>query len=356
MDFAKEKVKLSIELVIIVFYLLFFPLGQIARIEFPLVDIVALSSLVLVVSKGLPVWKDSALLPFFLASLFSIIISWRFFPALAYWMRLVSYAGMYILVKRATSKEKRLHNWLFNGLIAISFLLSIFGLLQYFFIPDMRFLYYLGWDDHYYRLVSTFFDPGYTGLILSFGLVLTLVKYFQNNNKALLFLVLIFLVSIALTYSRASYLAVLVGISYLGISSKKIQYVIQLTLLFLLIILFIPKSLPSEGVNLARSYSLISRIETYKSALVSWLANPVFGIGYVRSDASILSLLGSYGVLGLILLVSGVLKFVRSIKMDTIYSQALFVCLIVVLVHSLFNNSLIYTFVLGYLAILGGIL
>ncbi|SRR5260221_1906352 len=52
------------------------------------------------------------------------------------------------------------------GLFTFGTYILYFGILQYLFVPDTRMLFFLGWDDHYYRLISTLFDPGFTGIIL----------------------------------------------------------------------------------------------------------------------------------------------------------------------------------------------
>src|SRR3989344_1944707 len=61
--------------------------------------------------------------------------------------------------------------------------LAILGLLQLIFFPDLSFLSILGWDPHYFRIVSTFLDPNFTGaffvltLVLFAGLILGYFLY-----------------------------------------------------------------------------------------------------------------------------------------------------------------------------------
>ena len=77
----------------------------------------------------------------------------------------------------------------------------IFGLIQYFIWPDFTVFSSLNWDPHLYRLVSTFFDPTFTGLIYSFFLIFL---YFQKPSRARILLMAITYLGLALTYSRSS--------------------------------------------------------------------------------------------------------------------------------------------------------
>ncbi|MBT4681133.1 MAG: hypothetical protein HOB74_03620, partial [Candidatus Pacebacteria bacterium] len=60
-----------------------------------------------------------------------------------------------------TAKSYRYYWFLVGLFIAVS------GLVQYLLLPDTRFLWYSGWDDHYFRLIGTQFDPNFTGIILT---------------------------------------------------------------------------------------------------------------------------------------------------------------------------------------------
>src|SRR3989344_442832 len=86
--------------------------------------------------------------------------------SLWYSLRLLLYLVWAMLIKRNQSFPA---GWLRFGLVAGSIWMGVVGLFQYWLIPDMRFLAILGWDDHYFRLVSTQFDPNFTGLLLVLG-------------------------------------------------------------------------------------------------------------------------------------------------------------------------------------------
>src|SRR5688572_7671325 len=70
-----------------------------------------------------------------------------------YLFRFITSFGIYFALK-FHFKEKYLN------LIGFSLILFLaLGLLQYIFLPDLRFLKNIGFDDHLYRLTSTFLDP-----------------------------------------------------------------------------------------------------------------------------------------------------------------------------------------------------
>ena len=78
--------------------------------------------------------------------------------SLLYLMRLIFYfvfpLYLYFFIKKNPGYKETLK----KGLTASIFLVAAFSIAQYFFYPDLRNLYYLGWDPHLNRLFSVFFD------------------------------------------------------------------------------------------------------------------------------------------------------------------------------------------------------
>ena len=96
-----------------------------------------------------------------------------------------------------------------------------------------------GWDDHLYRLIGTFLDPGFTAIILVFGFLTSLAYYLKPaapkggfKNKYFLLISIFLFVSILFTYSRAGYIALIVG---MGIYYRKQLWLIVLSFVFLAI-------------------------------------------------------------------------------------------------------------------------
>lgn len=232
--------------------------------------------------------------------------------------------------------------------IGIFFLLC---LLQYLVFPDMRYLKNLGFDDHYFRLIGSFYDPNFTGAVLA-GIAL----YFVAKSKLLLSLPFVGL--LALTFSRASYLVFFVGLIYLLLTHKKTKLLLLLVLLGVTIYL-IPK--PSgEGVNLLRTFSVYSRLGSWQQGVTLFIQKPLIGWGYntlrgidgtrFQTDNSFIYLLATTGIIGLLSFIHLLLKLNESTKNGSIK-----ILIISLLIHSLFNNSLFYIWVLALFWIALGI-
>ena len=212
-----------------------------------------------------------------------------------------------------------------------------FGFLQYIALPDVRFLKYIGFDDHYYRLVGTFLDPNFSGLVLAILTLLSLSLFKQKN--ILLFLPP--LIGLALTFSRASYLSLAAGLIYLGVIKKQFKLLISLLLLGLILYLA-PKPF-GEGVNLFRTFSITSRYANQIEAIKLFAANPIFGIGSFTSriDNSFLYVLSTTGLVGFS-------AFLYLIKVSWKVTQNIAAksAIIAILTHSLFNNSFFYSWII----------
>ena len=97
-------------------------------------------------------------------------------PDLAPWLYLIRLTVyiLFLISLRLTFQKKPMA---LRMLVTTLGLLYVwFGLIQYAFLPDTRFLFNLGWDDHYYRLMSTLLDPNFAGMIfvLTFAYIYSL--------------------------------------------------------------------------------------------------------------------------------------------------------------------------------------
>ena len=156
-------------------------------------------------------------------------------------------------------------------------LIAWFGMFQYIFLPDTRFLAIFGWDDHLGRLISTPFDPGFTGFLLVVTLLTTWRVKLPQLWKWILSILL--LIAIGLTYSRASYLSLGVGVVvYWWSSFGKSQALPRLSLnaMLLAIIgvvfissLFFVRPYLGEGTLLTRTSTITARIKNSTDELNS---------------------------------------------------------------------------------------
>lgn len=225
-------------------------------------------------------------------------------------------------------------------LISIGIFLLL-GLVQYLGFPDMRFLKPLGFDDHYFRLIGSLYDPNFTGAILA-GLSL----YFVGKNKIFTSIPLIGL--LALTFSRASYLAFGIGLIILFLTRKKIKLILLVALLGVIVYL-IPKPF-GEGVNLFRTFSIFSRVESWQSGLNLFIDKPILGWGYntlrnaeggrFQVDNSFIFLLATTGIAGFFAFINLLIKIFRQAK-----DKEMLLIITTILIHSLFNNSLFFIWI-----------
>lgn len=220
---------------------------------------------------------------------------------------------------------------------------TLLCLLQYFIFPDMRYLKNLGFDDHYFRLIGSFYDPNFTGAVLA-GIAL----FFIGKDRIYYSLLLIGL--LATTTSRASYLVFVFCLIYYLFSNKKIK--IFLLLLFLGVIIYlIPKPF-GEGVNLLRTFSIISRIDSWQQGINLFLEKPFFGWGYntlrgidgsrFQIDNSFIYLLATTGIVGLFSFLNLLRVLFKNLK-DT----GVRLLIISLLIHSFFNNTLFFIWILS---------
>ncbi|HQM15793.1 MAG TPA: hypothetical protein PLM16_01140 [Candidatus Woesebacteria bacterium] len=144
------------------------------------------------------------------------------------------------------------------------------GIFQYLFIPDLRFLGEGGWDVHYYRMAGNMLDPNFYGMILTLGF---LFLFFASKKcQSRLWIGLLYAFCLALTYSRSSYLVFVGVLTYLLYQTHQLSWQsakkpLLFTLVsFCLILLVLPRP-GGLGVQLSRTETIVSRIETNQSVL-----------------------------------------------------------------------------------------
>jgi len=381
--------------ILLFIYLVLFPFGQLVRlplklggipeVNFYLTDIIVglLGGIGVIRAIGavrekkykLPVLAKPMII-FLGVTALSLVVNIPFFQegeilvGGLYWLRLAAYFGFYLLIY--------LSDWsnLSDLLLVCGGAVAFFGLGQYFLWPDLNAFKYVGWDPHYYRLAGTFLDPNFTGIILVLSLIL-LLDLFKKKKVTFYFLLFTFYFSLALTYSRASWLAFLGGMGSwfcLKWGKKGIRAIIFIIFITVITIIILPRGKGGEGVKLERTSSVFSRIGSWRQALIIAKDHPILGVGfntyrYVQkkygflgedwqtshagggADNSLLFVLATSGGLGLL----GLLGLLGKILLVSFKkSRLVFASLIAVLFHSFFNNTLFYPWVMGWLAIILG--
>lgn len=297
------------------------------------------------------------------------------FTQLAYVFRLIVYILFGMLLAFLIKNKKYESEYLGFQFFSIGLFSLFLGFLQFILIKDTRFLSILGWDDHYARLISTYFDPTFTGIIFVVSLLIGLSNKFLQNKYLKLVQILLFSWGIILTFSRASYLALIIALAIVFLYSIETKKLVFGFLSFLFLIFLAPKPF-GEGVNLLRTSTITARTNAFTSQLLHLspqtvlIGNGLFSkknsldFQYISSaesqDTSVIvkqiipshsrmpdnvfiNILLSTGIFGLLAFLVFISHYSRTIKKKNIY---LFACFIALLVHSQFSNSLFQPFVL----------
>lgn len=365
-------------------YFIFFPFGQLTRLSLQIIaPEVHLYLTDLILGLLVLFWlgwrfifnRKSYLLPplakpiglFFLVAAFSLIINVHrlsgdeIFVSSLYLVRWLFYAGLYFVATDLKWKGRLFLIWAGATTAA-------FGLIQYWFWPDIRPLETLGWDPHYYRVVGTFLDPGFTGIILGLTLILLVVHF---RAKKILFYVLFSIVyaALALTYSRSSYLAYLTGMGVIAFLKKSPRFFLAVIAVGILTLTILPRQSGGEGVNLERQSTINARIINWRQTWKIIAGRPFFGVGFnayryaqrnygflgkdwqithagAGSDASLLFVWATTGIFGL----SAYLwLWWRAIRVGPLVIKA---SIIALFIHSFFLNSLFYPWIMAWIWVL----
>ncbi|OGH11504.1 MAG: hypothetical protein A3B38_01710 [Candidatus Levybacteria bacterium RIFCSPLOWO2_01_FULL_36_13] len=318
-------------------------------------------------------------------SVFSLIINltWlsfsEFLISFLYLLRWVAYSSLYFII---LSLDKEFLTRFKNILVIPITIFLFFGYVQFIFYQNLRNLYYLGWDEHLYRLFSTFFDPNFAGAFLVLTFIYLLYLSIQNIKKSKIFVPLTLiaalnLFAIYLTYSRSA--LIMLGTSLVVflilLNKRKILFV---TLIILLLLIFVaPKAFITEGTNILRIASIEARLDSAKVATDIFVKNPIIGIGFnsyrfaqhkygylkdegwttthsgAGTDNSYLFILATTGIVGLITYIYLIYRILYISKTkNNLMSKVLIASVTGLLINSLFINSLFFVYIMEWIWII----
>lgn len=305
--------------------------------------------------------------PFFASTTLSLLVAELQSPQalpLLYLGRIILYLFFAVVLWKFSRLTKE---HFISGVIGLGLISLALGFLQLFFIPDTRFLFALGFDDHYYRMIGTQLDPAFLGAIflvsLSAGLHSTLLKKHPTFKIGY---TVVLIVGIILTFSRASYLGLFVLGIYEVLSAQKSALKLGLGILAFGIIAFIfSQSSSGEGTQLLRTASISARITSLKNSLPdttqSWLIGkgPFYSVVGKEtsqhatlslpnqakvSDSLVLHILNGWGILGIVSFVYLGGKIVLWLHRTKQHDSLQLLCCLLVITQ--FNNTLLHPFVL----------
>lgn len=385
--------------ILIYFALLLFiswPLSQLTRItfgfvSFTLVDItVATGALFWIVTKLIHkdiVWSKQVGGSLLATGAFclSLFVSSFFVPlsvveiGALYIVRFVAYTCLFFIVRdQKVWIKKHIRLWLFWG----GLLLVGLGFLQFFLYPSLRNLIYAGWDEHFYRMFSTFLDPNFFGvfLVCFFLFVVTLTLSAKKISRVwyLACLSLVF-VAILLTYSRTALVALVVGLSVLLLKriSKRAMLIFLSGGMVVAVVVILLIGRKAEGNDFFRATSSSARIGDAKNAMSIYVEHPLLGVGFNTyryaqykygfmkgsptqedhgasgADTSLLFVLATSGIIGFGCFLYFLYTFFCLVQKDTTRLALSVGCSL--LIGSLFVNALFYPSILVFVWILLGV-
>ncbi len=326
-----------------------------------------------------PLWAP--ILGFTAVAIISLVLTVGSVPmyviggGLLYILRWISYAALYWVTSSALIPAGAWIAWLVYSGVGI----GMAGLIQYAWYPDLRNLYYLGWDPHYQRLFSTLLDPNFTGIILGVTAIMLLAaSHVQRYTADKIIGLVITITGLLLTYSRSSLLAFIVGLFVFGMLTRQKALIVGITVITAVALLILPST--GEGRNLLRTVSSYARLGNAERAVTLIREKPVLGHGFnllrfvaiqrswidetvipSRSgsglDTSVLFIGATTGVTGMLvfgwligrLFRLGIFGLGSKVQKVRIVAAGYVSVLTALIVHSVFINSLFYPWVLVWL-------
>lgn len=388
----KQTVFARVEVLLLLFFFVSFVFGQLARITvFPGInlyphDVIILLWLLLHLKLVYTILRDAAVWltkhPLILATVVWVSLGLIWAQVQAVELRpllILSRFTTYVLFAATLGEYFRPNRVLLRALLVLAGNIMLwFGLLQYLFLPDTRFLSILGWDDHYFRLIGPLFDPNFMGMLIILTSIFTLSIQWLVPKKVQFALQAYYAALLALTYSRASY-ATAVMVTFLLAAApmplkhwrlrERMALGIVMLAAFSLTLVIAPKP-GGEGVMLMRTASITARQSTASHTLEQLkfddliLGNGIFSNPLASLQAQtttpeipqhaqvpdniLLLLLSGTGVVGTILIISSLIYWIGQLaRVET----ALAIALGSVVVHAQFNNTFFEPFISLFLLI-----
>lgn len=263
----------------------FLPQGGVTILDLTVIGLVAFGLIKIKLKLKKPPFFIKAALLFILVCLISLTItplslnSNQYLISISYTLRLLFYIILgWLIYQKAFPK---LQDQIPQIIYFSSLSLSIIGLLQFIFLPDLKFLASWGWDPHYYRTASTFLDPNFLGSFLILSL-LTIFNTKTISPKLKKYSLAVIFVALLTTFSRGSYLSFLVTFLILSLFNKSIKLGLVTILLFAILLtgFSIYKKGVAEPRGVDKTKSAENRLGTWQQGLNLFTRYPILGTGF----------------------------------------------------------------------------
>ncbi len=198
---------------------------------------------------------------------------WTDMSGYAYLAKMVLYllfGATFWFWQRETVVSKKEKRMIFRGTVSWFVIWAVLGLSQYILLPDTRILSELGWDDHLSRAFATLFDPTFYGVLMALAAIWVL-SWKHKATVFTSFLTALFLLALAVSYSRLAYLVYILGVLSIWATSRSRRVLLAVPLLLMALVL-LPKDGGGAGQNLLRTQSITQRVEhaTFQTSEWSW--------------------------------------------------------------------------------------
>jgi O-antigen ligase len=187
--------------------------------------------------------------------------------------------------------EERLAGLGCRGLLASMVIVVVLGFAQLLLFPDLRGIAGAGWDPHQGRLVSTWLDPNFFGVLLAMTLPWVVLQVWQKRSLGYYIILILHVGALLLTQSRSSFLALAVvailcipfALLYL-LRRPRPQQVGGFIAVGGLVIILLTAALAglgSRSLAVLRSDPTVSlRVDSWQQAWGLIEKNPWLGVGY----------------------------------------------------------------------------
>ncbi len=299
-------------------------------------------------------------------SLVVSIVRFRTFEnvvAFLYLARLTLYFSVFLHLAYHKQSHKPYLKVFKKVFLAFAVLTAIFTIVQYTLYPNLRNLFYLGWDEHLYRAFGLFFDTSVAAAIygLTFLALLMDTKHRIVNAKIRTILMALNAVFLILSFARGGYIALIVTAAIYMFRHRMTKLLIAGIVICACIFILAPKP-GGEGVKIFRTNSIQSRIKDDTAGIELFRRNPILGVGYnhlrgIKPEvlrgtdldsqshaagsyhSSFVTILATGGILGFVALIYMLISLAR-------ISESSLYFVVFLSIFSLFDNILLHPFVL----------
>lgn len=293
-------------------------------------------------------------------------------------IRLILYLFLIVVIKNIV-KTGQITNWL-NVILSVGAVFLTIGLLGLVFFPDLSPLTQFGWDPHQSRIVSSLLDPNFSGMVFNFFFAISISLFLFSGKKIYLLMGVLSFTAVVLTFSRSSYLALLIISLVVGIV-KSPKFLILAIGAMAAVIVLIPQARERVAGAITVDDTAQARLTSWQNALVIFRDHPIFGVGFNNyrgaqakyaffepgetgghsgggSDSSLLTVAATTGITGLVffcLFLAAIFKrFLAKVRQSPLHlagASSFFGLLI----HSQFTNSLFFPQIMIILYFLTGL-